>query len=105
MHRLRFITLDEMGRIPVAAEQVIQFLVTDPSEDAGIGNLVAVEMEDRQDYPVRCWVQKFIGMPARRQRPGLRLTVTNDASDDQIGVVEGRSVGVRDGITELPAFV
>jgi hypothetical protein len=94
MHRLRLVTLDEMRCISVAPEEVFQFIVADPSEDAGIGDLVAVEVEDRQDYPVGCRVQKFIGMPAGRQRSGFCLAVTDDADDDQIGVVKGGSVGM-----------
>src|SRR5262245_34726867 len=44
-------------------------------------------------------------MPARRQRSSFRFAVADDAGNDQIGVVEGRSVGVRDGIAELAALV
>src|SRR5271166_4202780 len=44
-------------------------------------------------------------MPARRQRSGFRLAVTDDTSNDQVGVVEGSSVGVRDGVAELAALV
>src|SRR5499427_1955183 len=44
-------------------------------------------------------------MPARRQRSGFRLAVTDDTSNDQVRVVEGRSVGVRDGVAELAALV
>ena len=44
-------------------------------------------------------------MPARRQRSGLRLAVADDAGDDQIGIVEGRAVGMREGIAEFAAFM
>ena len=44
-------------------------------------------------------------MPARCQRSSLRFAVADDAGNDQIGVVEGRSVGVREGVAELAAFV
>jgi len=43
-------------------------------------------VEDRQDYPVGCRVQKFIGMPAGRQRSGFCLAVTDYAGDDQIAL-------------------
>ena len=84
---------------------MIQLFMADPGENAVIGDLVAVEVEDRQNRPVPRQVEEFVGMPARRQRSSFRLAVANDAGDDQIGVVEGRSVGVRDGIAELAAFV
>src|SRR5437899_2368999 len=84
---------------------MIQLFMADPGENAGICDLVAVEVEDRQNRPVPRRVEEFVGMPARRQRSSFRLAVADDAGDDQIGVVEGRSVGVRDGIAELAAFV
>ena len=44
-------------------------------------------------------------MPAGGQRPGLRLAVAHDAGHDQVGVVEGRAVGVRQGVAQFTAFV
>src|SRR5689334_18129085 len=44
-------------------------------------------------------------MPARRQRAGLRLAVTDDARNDQVRVVEGRSIGVRNGVAELTSLM
>ena len=44
-------------------------------------------------------------MPARRQRAGLGLAVADDAADDEVGVVEGRAVGVRERVAELAALV
>ena len=79
--------------------------MADPSEDARIGDLVAVEVQDRQNHAVCCRVQEFVGMPACRQRSGLRLAVADDTGNDQVRVVEGCSVGVGDSVAELPAFV
>src|SRR5215467_7830568 len=44
-------------------------------------------------------------MPACRQRSSFRLAIADDAGNDQIGIVESCSVGVRDGIAEFAAFV
>ena len=44
-------------------------------------------------------------MPAGRQRPGLRLAVADHAADQQVGVVEGGSVGVHQRVAELAALV
>ena len=44
-------------------------------------------------------------MPARRQRPRFRLAVADDTSNNQIGVVERRAVGMRDGIAKLATLV
>ena len=44
-------------------------------------------------------------MPARRERPRLRLAVADDAGDEEFGVVEGRAVRVRERVAELAALV
>src|SRR5215471_16787404 len=84
---------------------MIQLFMADPGENAGIGDLVAVEVKDGQNRPVPRRIEEFVGMPARRQRSSFRFAVADDAGNDQIGVVEGCSVGVRDRIAELTAFV
>ena len=89
VHLLRFVPLNEIGRVAITAEEMVQLLVADPGQDAGIGDLVAVQVKDRQNRPVGGWVQKLIRVPTRRQRSGLGLAVADDTGDDQIGVVEG----------------
>ena len=44
-------------------------------------------------------------MPARRERPGLRLAVADDAGHEQVRIVEGGSERVRERVPELPALV
>ena len=44
-------------------------------------------------------------MPAGRQRAGLGLAVADHAGDDQVRIVEGRAVGVRERIAQLAALV
>ena len=44
-------------------------------------------------------------MPARRQRARLGLTVANDAANEQVGVVEGGPVGVRQRVPQLATLV
>jgi hypothetical protein len=87
MHQLGLVTLDEVGRPPVAAEQLFQFLTGDAGEEGRVGDLIAVEMQDRQHRAVGSRVEKLVGMPSRGQRPGLRLSVTDDAGDDEVGII------------------
>ena len=105
VHRFGVVALDEIRGVAVAAEQLVQFLVADPGQERRVGDLVAVEVQDRQHRAVRRRVQKLVRVPARRQRSGFRLAVADDAGDDQIGVVERRAIGVRQRIAELAAFV
>src|SRR5215510_5156710 len=44
VHLLWVAPLDEVWRVPVSAEKVVQFFMTDPGEHAGIGDFVAVQM-------------------------------------------------------------
>ena len=46
------VALDEIGLVAVTAEQGVQFLVADAREDGGVGDLVAVEVQDGQDRAV-----------------------------------------------------
>src|SRR3974390_2633592 len=105
MHRSRLGPPPPIRRVAIAAEKLLQLFVTDPGKNGGTGDLVAVEMKDRQNRAVRCWVQELIGMPARCQRPGFSLAIADDAGNDQIWVVERRSIGVRNGVAELSALM
>src|SRR5262245_55451724 len=44
-------------------------------------------------------------MPAGGERSRLRLAIADDAGNDQVWVVVGGSVRVRDRVSELPTFV
>ena len=105
MHQVRLVTLDEIGRPAVAAQQLFQFFAGDAGEDGRIGDLVAIEMQDRQHRAVGGRIEKFIGMPRRRQRSGLRFAVADDAGDDQIGIVEHRAERMAERITQFAALV
>jgi hypothetical protein len=105
VHRVRLVPLDEVRRVAIPLEEMLQFLVADSREDTRVRDLVAVQVQDRQHHPVGHRVQELVGVPARGQGPGLRLAVADDAGDDEVGVVEGRAVGVRDRIAQLAALV
>ena len=105
MHGDRLIALDEMRRISIAAKEVIEFLVADPSQDAGIGDLVAVEVQDWQNHAICRRIEELVGMPARGEGTSFGFAVADHARDDQVGVVEGSSVCMREGITQLTALV
>ena len=101
MHLLRLFSLDEVRRPAVAAEQLVQFLVGDPGEDGRVGDLVAVQMQDRQHHPVADRVEELVGMPCGGQRAGLGFAVADDAGDDQVRIVERGPEGMADRISQL----
>ena len=97
---------DELVRVVThAAEEVVQLLVGDAGEDRRVGDLVAVEVQDRQDDAVGARVDELVGLPAGGQRAGLGFAVTDDARDEEARVVHDRAVGVRQGVAQLAAFV
>ena len=105
MHRRGIVAFDEVRAVAVAAQQLIELLVADAREHGRARDLVAVQMQDRQDRAVGRGVQELVRVPARRERPGFRFAVADDAGDEQIGVVESRAVGVRQGVSQLAAFM
>ena len=101
MHLLRLFSLDEVRRPAVAAEQLVQFLVGDAGEDGRVGDLVAVQVQDRQHHPVADRVEELVGMPCGGQWAGLGFAVADDAGDDQVRIVERGPEGMADRIPQL----
>src|ERR1700687_3562078 len=62
-------------------------------------------MQDWQHRALGLWIEKPGGMPRGSQRSGFRLTIADDAGDDEIGIVEHRSERVTERIAQLAALV
>ena len=105
MHQFRLIPRDDVRRVPIAPKELLQLGVADACEHCRVGDLVAVEVEDRQHRPIARRVEELVSVPAGSQRPSLSLAVTHDASDDEIGVVEGGAERVAQTVPQLAAFV
>ena len=86
-------------------EERDQLRLGDAGEHGRVRDLVAVEMEDRQDRPIPPRVEELVRVPARRQGARLGLAVADDARDDEVGVVEGGPERVHERVAELAAFV
>ncbi len=74
-------------------------------QHGGVGDLVAVEMQDGQDRAVVHRVEELVRVPGGGERPRLGLPVTDHAGGQQLRVVERRAIGVREGIAQLTALV
>ena len=105
VHQRGLMPLDEIRRPTVAAEQLLQFLAGDAGKNGGIGNLVAIEMQDRQHRAIGGGIEKLVGMPCRGQRSGFRLAIADYASDDKIGIIEHRPERMAERIAQFAAFV
>ena len=109
VHRDRVLAVEaareEERLVPVAAHERCELLLRDPREHRRVRDLVAVQVQDRQHAAVRLRIHELVRVPARRERPGLRLAVADDAGDEQPRVVEGGAVRVRERVAELAALV
>ena len=56
------------------------------AKDGGVGDLVAIQVQDGQHRTVAHGVQKFVGLPAGGQRAGLGFAVAHGAGNDQSGL-------------------
>ena len=88
-------TLKELGEL----------LVGHAGEDGGVGDLVAVEVQDRQDDTIGCRVHELVGLPRGRKRTGLGLAVAHHGHGQQARVVHDGAVGVAERVAELAALV
>ena len=102
VHRVRIAAFDEVRLVAVATEQMIELFVADAREHAGVRDLVAIQMQDRQHHAIGQRIQELVGMPARGKRPGFRFAIADDAGDDQVRIVESCTERVRQRITSSP---
>ena len=105
MHRGRVVAFHEVGRPAAASEKLLQFLVLDAGQHGRVADLVAVEVQDRQHGAIGHRIEKLVGLPGCRQGACFRLTIADDAGDDQIGIVEHRPEGMAERIPKLATFV
>jgi len=105
VHFGRFIALDEVWRVTVAAEERLQLVPRDARQHRGAGDLVTVQVQHGQHRPVVDRMKKLVRVPARGQRAGLRLAIADHAGHEQVGIVERRAERVRQRITQLAALV
>ena len=105
VHQRGLVTRDEIGSPTITAQQLFQFLAADAGQDARVGNLVTVEMQDRQHRAVGGRIEELVGVPRRGQRPGFRLAIAYHAGDDQIGIVEHRPERMAERIAELATLM
>ena len=96
---------EQVGRVPVPDHEGPELVLADARQHGRVGDLVPVEVQDRQHDAVVGWVDELVRVPAGRQGAGLGLAVADDGRDEQVRVVERRAVGVREHVAELAALV
>ena len=62
-------------------------------------------MQDGQHRAITHWIEKFVAMPGRCQRPGFGFAIANHRRDEQIRVVKSCAKGMREAVAEFAPFV
>src|SRR5690348_15529488 len=105
MHGRRIFAFHEQGRVAIARQKGLQFGVRQASQDRGIGDLIAIEMQDREHSSIATSIEEFVAVPGCRERARFRFAVANDAGRDQVGIVQHGAEGMGQGITQFATFV
>ena len=95
----------EVRFIAHALKELGELFVGHAGEDGGVGDLVAVEVQDRQNDTVGCRIHELVGLPRGRERTGLGLAVAHHGHGQQARVVHDGAVGVAERVAELAALV
>ena len=95
MHLGGVVAFDKIGLIAVALQQGGEFLVGDARQHGRPGDLISVQMQDRQHRAVAGRIEEFVGMPASGERSGFRFSIADHAAGQQVRIVEDRAKGVR----------
>src|SRR5882672_8456773 len=101
----RVVALHDERLVAVALEQADQLSRGDPRQDRRVGDLVAVQVEDRQDDAIGRRVQELVRVPGGAEWTGLGLAVADYAGYQQVRVVEGGAEGVGQAVAKLAALV
>src|SRR6266581_2070495 len=105
MHQLGVAAFDKQRFMAIADKETANLIVAHSAEHGWIGDLVAVQMKDRKHRPVMRGIEEFVGMPGGGERPGLGFAVADDASHDQVGIVESCAVGMYERVAEFAALM
>src|SRR5208337_2815688 len=105
MHLFGLVALDKKRRPAAASKEAFEFLLLDAGEDCRVADLEAIEVQDRQNRPVRDRIEKLVGLPGCRQGARFGLAVANNTGDDEPRIIERGAESVAERISEFAAFV
>ena len=99
------VAFDKIGLVAVAFQKAGEFLVGNARQHRRPGDLISVQVQDRQHRAVAGRIEEFVGMPAGGQGSGLRFSIADHAAGQQVRIVEDRAKGVRQRIAQFSALV
>ena len=96
---------EEVRLVAHALEELGELLIGNAGEDGRVGDLVAVEVQDRQHDTVGLGVHELVGLPRGGQSGRLGLAVAHHGDREQARVVHDGAEGVGQGVAQLAALV
>ncbi len=105
VHAGQVTALDLEHLVAVSLEQAAHLSRVLAPQHRRPGDLVAVEVQDRQHGAVARRVEEGDPLPRPLERPGLGLAVADDGEREQVGVVHHRTEGVHEHVAELTTLV
>ena len=105
VHAGRVVALDEMRGVTITAKQRFEFIMRNPRQHRRPGDLVAVQMKDRQHRAVVNRIEELVRVPRRGERSRLRFAIADHARDEQVRVVKRRAESVRQRVAQFTAFM
>ena len=94
MHLFRFITFNIVRHPAITTEQLIKFIMTNPCKHCWISYFVPIEMQNWQNCPISDRIKKFIGVPCSRQWSCFSFSISDNACNNQLRVIEDGSEGM-----------
>ncbi len=88
-----------------AAEELVALLVGDARKYRRIRNLIAVEVQDRQNNAVGERVHELIGLPRGGKRACLCLAIADDSNCEQGRIGKHSSISMGKRIAELASLM
>ena len=105
VHDVRFGARNKNRGPAIPAQQLLQFFSRNAREHRRIGDLEAVQMQNRQHRAVADGTEKLVRVPGGCQRPCFGLAVTDDTSHNQIRIVKHSTEGVTERVAKLTSLV
>jgi hypothetical protein len=105
VHAHRLVALDEQHLVAMALEEAADRRVGGAAEHGWTGDLVAVQVKDRQHRAIARGIEELDALPRALERAGLRLAIADDRHRDQRRIVEHRAERVGQDVAELAALV
>ena len=99
VHGHGIVALHEIGLPAAAVEEIRDLLAGHARKEGGVGDLVAVQVQDGQNRAVGGGVEELVALPGGGQRSGFSLAIADSDRRDQVGIVEYSAKGMGNSVT------